>query len=145
MKTKQQKEKTIEMFEETLSNTQWCSIEGIVSEVEKNSDLAERLLSGDIRKQALKHACRQLIKRLKNEDGLPRFASIVEKDESGNEMRVYKQETLFNLDDYVQVVKYHSNRVLHHAQMASHYKKEYESQTSEQLHLPFDESAIFHD
>ncbi len=145
MKANQQKETIANLFAETVSNIQWLSIDNIYEAVSQNSELSERLLSGDAKEKAIKHICRQMLRNIKDEKGNPLYASIVEKDEKGNEQRVWKQTTLFNLEDYPQVVNYHSQQVIHHAREAARYAKEYKEKTAIQLHLPFDESAILLD
>jgi hypothetical protein len=44
-------------------------------------------------------------------------------DEDGKQVRVYKQETLFNVDDYQQVIGYHKERRHHHDKMVRGYKR----------------------
>ncbi|MBS4027214.1 MAG: hypothetical protein KGZ58_01145 [Ignavibacteriales bacterium] len=144
MKAEPKQETLIEMFTTAIGQVEWMTIDNIVKEVGKNPELAERLLS-DAKDKALKFACRQLLRSIKTEEGLPAFASIVEADPNGNEQRVYKQEALFDVNDYKQVVNYHSKQMVHHAKMARHYAKECQHQTSEQIHLPFDENAILLD
>jgi len=144
MKPEIKQETLIEMFTKAINQVEWMTIDNIVNEVKKHPELAERLLS-DSRDKTLKFNCRQMLRSLKTDDGLPLFASIVEADPTGKETRVYKQESLFNIEDYKQVVNYHGQQVVHHARMASHYAKAYQKQTSKQIHLPFDENAILLD
>jgi hypothetical protein len=49
---------------------------------------------------------RRAIKSLKGSDGLPLIFSIVDADENGKGVRKYKQEALFNVDEYRQVIEY---------------------------------------
>lgn len=138
------KDSTLDLFTEILDDEKWLSIDELVKKVRTNTELKNRLLE-DVEDKALKTACRQLVKRVKDENGMPRFASIVQTDESGNEKRVYKQETLFDVNDYLQVTNYHSTQVIHHAKMVRHYSAEYKTLTGKQLMLPYDDKSILLD
>lgn len=82
-----------------------------------------------------KHAMiRHFMKNLKDEAGFPLWASVVYQAEDGTAKRVYKQETLFNLDDYRQVITYNKERSAYHREMAERYieraKRKYPEQTN---------------
>lgn len=70
-----------------------------------------------------KHQIRREIKKLKDSTGWPIFASVVFVNEDGDEIRGYKQEALFDRDDYQQVINYHSGVAIHHWNMARGYKE----------------------
>jgi hypothetical protein len=53
-----------------------------------------------------KSQVRRAVKSLKNEHGIPLIFSIVDVEASGQMVRKYKQEALFNMDDYKQVIEY---------------------------------------
>jgi hypothetical protein len=145
MKPKMEKESVMDIFTELVQDEKWMSIDDIFNKVQGNPELVERLLSGGAREKALKSACRQMVKRMKDENGMPRFASIITKDADGNETRVYKQETLFDVNDFVQLVDYHGKQVVHHAKMASHYSDKHKEATGKQVPLPFNEKSILLD
>jgi hypothetical protein len=56
--------------------------------------------------RAAKAELRKVMRDAKDENGEPIFASIERMTEEGEKERIYKQETLFNPDDYKQTVKY---------------------------------------
>ena len=75
---------------------------------------------------------------LKDEKGNPIFASVEKTDESGNLVKVYKQETLFDLADYEQVIEYHADRSKHHREMAKGYMIRCEQRLGVQLKMEFE-------
>ncbi len=87
---------------------------------------------------------RRLIKTLKDETGFPLHASVETTNEDGETIRVYKQELLFDPDDYRQVVTYHSDRASHHGRMARGYAKRsderFKTELDRQLTIDFDDT-----
>jgi hypothetical protein len=142
--TEQQKT-LIEMFTEATANNQWSTIDDLLSVTKQNPELENLILKGDSNDRMLKIGIRQLIKQLKNEEGMPVYASIKTEDANGNAVYVYKQETLFDVSDYEQTVDFHSKRVVHHAQMAAYYAKGFQALTGKQAPLPFDPQSILLD
>ena len=72
--------------------------------------------------QYVKVQLRRMIRRVKDETGFPEYSSIVQLD-SGKSVRLYKPETLFDLDDYVQVVKYWKGKSSYADAMVMEYAK----------------------
>lgn len=73
----------------------------------------------------------------KDGEGFPLFASVETTDESGNAVRRYKQETLFDVEDYRQVVRYHADRSAHHQTMARGYAKRCKQRFNRQIRISF--------
>lgn len=71
---------------------------------------------------AKKAYVRRATKTIKDENGWPVFASVVTEDAEGEEHRVYKQEQMFNADDYYHVSNYHMELAEHHLIMATGYQ-----------------------
>lgn len=75
---------------------------------------------------------------LMGDDGFPLYASVEMKDENGKTCRVYKQEMLFDVEDYRKVVTYHHDRSNYHRRMSAGYKTRCKNRFNVQLTLPFD-------
>jgi hypothetical protein len=76
-----------------------------------------------------------MIRKLKDKDGFPLFPSVRVTDEQGVTRHVYKQELLFDLEDYRVVVDYHANLSKHHRTMAKGYADRCEKKFMVQLSL----------
>ena len=85
---------------------------------------------------AKKSHVRRMIKTLKNDDGTPVFANIVVTDPDGERQHVYKQEVLFDVTDYIQVVSYHVKGARIAYQTALGYKKRGEERFKTPIFLP---------
>jgi hypothetical protein len=84
---------------------------------------------------AKKAQIRKVISKLKDKDGFPLFPSITIVDDEGKRKRVYKQELLFDVEDYKTVVNYHAKLSNHHRDMAEGYAKRCEKKHQVQLSL----------
>lgn len=90
----------------------------------------------DAKSQARKIWLRRLLRR-RTEGGWPEFANIVRQDEqTGEEVHFYKQELMFDIDDYKQVVAYHADRAEYHLKVAFGYKAKAYERFGIQLSLP---------
>ena len=114
--------------------TSWQTIDDVVSMLDDvgfwDDGFARNAVSN-----AKKAYIRNLIRTLKDRDGFPLFPSVRMVDEDGNKRRVYKQETLFDVDDYRTMVDYHANLSNHHRQMAEGYVERCEKRHLVQLSL----------
>jgi hypothetical protein len=85
----------------------WARTEDLVQALD------ERAAWGDLERHALilakKALVRRLIKQLRDERGHARVQSIT-RLEGGQPVKVYKQEELFDVDDYRQVCSYYGGR-----------------------------------
>ncbi len=93
------------------------------------SDFESRALTN-----AKKMRIRKIISKVKDKDGFPLFPSVTILDD-GKKKRVYKQETLFDVEDYKAVVNYHARLSNHHRDMAEGYVKRCEKKHQVQLSL----------
>jgi hypothetical protein len=84
---------------------------------------------------AKKSTIRRLIRDVKDEFGWPSIASIETINEAGETVRVYKQEALFDVEDYRQVIYYHGDRSRHHRNMAVGYARRCKLRFNRQLPL----------
>ena len=136
----------INLFTDLTSDVKWATIDEIRQTLDANGDFWAQALTMDSDKTVKNLIIRRLMKSIKNEEGQPIYASIQTEDKAtGEVVRVYKQETLFDIEDYVQTAEFHSARVVHHAKMASYYAKGYQEVTGKQLPLPFDSTSILLD
>jgi len=135
----------LEMFTNVTASRKWGTIDDLYNAVADNSDLVSALLQGDVSQRVIKQEIRRLIRQIKNDDGMPLYASIARINADGNAEHVYKQDTLFELSDYEQVIGYHGSRVVHHAQMANYYNRKCKAEHGKQMQLPFDSTSILLD
>lgn len=88
----------------------------------------------------MKSQVRRLIKKLRGADGVPDFASIIRKNEDGDKVRVYKQETLFDMNDYRQTINYWHQAKKYAGKMEHGYRKRCRERFGMDPELPFEES-----
>lgn len=86
---------------------------------------------------------RRDLKQLKDETDFPVFGSVLKRDrDTGAEERVYKQEALFELDDYRQITAYYVDRANADAFMARAYRERALTRFGVELQLEFDLGAV---
>lgn len=137
--TTAEKVSVLQLFTETTESVDWGTIDDLYKVVITNEQLVTALLAGDIREQAIKRGIRQLIKKVPNDAGHCAYASVKHTDAEGKEVTLYKQETLFNVDDYRYVVDYHGQRKLHHANEERYYARRCHERFAVQIDIPFSE------
>ncbi len=121
-------------FVEILSSSnEWQTIDDLMAICDEagywESDFESRALTN-----AKKMRIRKIISKVKDKDGFPLFPSVTILDD-GKKKRVYKQETLFDVEDYKAVVNYHASLSNHHRDMAEGYVKRCEKKHQVQLSL----------
>ena len=88
--------------------TEWQTIDDLMAICDEAGcwefDFESRALTN-----AKKMRIRKIISRVKDKDGFPLFPSVTILDDDGKKKRVYKQETLFDVEDYKAVVNYHAS------------------------------------
>jgi len=122
-------------FVEILSSSnEWQTIDDLMAICDEagywESDFESRALTN-----AKKMRIRKIISEVKDKDGFPLFPSVTILDDDGKKKRVYKQETLFDVEDYKAVVNYHASLSNHHRDMAEGYVKRCEKKHKVQLSL----------
>jgi len=127
-------------FLDATSSTQWATIDELVKQLD---DLGywDAMFNSRALLDSKKQHVRRLMRSMKDENGVPLFANIVTQDENGDEKRVYKQETLFDMTDYRQTVNYHVATSQHHRQMAIGYRNRAFTRYAVQIPLPFEIEA----
>lgn len=113
----------------------WHTVDAIVKMLDK-ADFWTNDTVATAEQNFKKSFVRKMIRKIKDDNDWPEWASIeIERD--GQKVRVYKQETLFNLSDYKQVVRYHKARGSYHARMANGYVRRARERLGTQMRLPF--------
>jgi len=143
MKSKEGNEETnLQRFVNSLSGmNRWATIDEFVDALDEANFWDEAFYS-KVEAHAKKQFIRRMIRRAKDETDWPLWASVKVLDaKTGNEARVYKQETLFEISDYVQVCSYHHQVGLHHLGMAKGYRVRAERRFGKQIAFAFENSA----
>lgn len=104
----------------TAQANRWANIDTLIALCDEHGFWTDEFIA-HVEDNAKKSFVRRMIKTLKTDEGDPVWASVEMTDDEGKTVRVYKQETLFSLDDYRQVVEYHTDRSNHHREMAMGY------------------------
>lgn len=133
-------------FQELMGNADaWMPIEDLVALCDQEGFWKDAFLEGAV-DAAKKSQVRRLIKTLTDDGDWPLWASVETTNEEGKAERVYKQEVLFDPDDYRQVVEYHSDRATHHGRMARGYAKRcdkrFKTRLYRQLDINFGDDSI---
>jgi hypothetical protein len=121
-------------FSDILENSDgWHTIDELVSILDESGYWEDGFRAKALANAKKTHV-RGMIRKLKDKDGFPLFPSVRITDAEGVTRRVYKQELLFDVEDYKAVVNYHANLSNHHRTMAKGYadrcEKKYEVQLS---------------
>jgi hypothetical protein len=143
MKSKDQSEETnLQRFTTSLgAMNRWATIDEFVDALDEANFWDEAFYS-KVEAHAKKQFIRRMIRRAKDETDWPLWASVKVLDaKTGNEARVYKHETLFEISDYVQVCSYHHQVGLHHLDMSKGYRQRAESRFGKQIAFEFEDSA----
>lgn len=78
----------------------WATIDDLVADCDAQDFWQNEWLTKTTN-VAKKSKIRRLIRQVKDEDLWPAWASIIITGPDGNPQRLYKQETLFNKEDYL--------------------------------------------
>ncbi len=106
-------------FVAATGDAAWVSIDEIVQRLDEITFWSEDFIESSLESRK-KAWIRKEIKNVRGEDGWPVFASVVTMDTDNQETtRIYKQERMFDRDDYAQVVRYHEDRSQYHHHMAA--------------------------
>ena len=108
-------------IEGLLKNSEgWMDIDELVDVYNETESWGVGFEQRAIR-NAKKAYIRKAVSKLKDSEGFPKFPSVAITDSLGNTRRVYKQETLFDVEDYKRVVNFHASLSNHHKEMAKGY------------------------
>ena len=133
----QQKERFIEMMER--ARLSWATIEELVAECDNAEDFWDAQWLATAVSSAKKSLVRKYIREVKDEEGMPLWHSIVTVDTTGMECHQYKQEVIFDKEDYLQVIQYYIDRTTYTMRMAESLRdRAIKRSYVEQLALPWE-------
>lgn len=113
------KRMTRDAFVAATESAEWVDIDTLVAMLDAADYWDEGFFDDAIEAKKKSHA-RQQIKTIPGTDGLPAYQSVVTTDPmTGERERRYKQEAMFDRDDYVQTYRYHQQRAEHHLREAA--------------------------
>jgi len=124
MKLKERAEETaVERIVACLSAmNRWATIDEFVDALDE-ADFWDESFHSKVEGQAKKQFIRRMIRKAEDEADWPICANVKIQDAAtGVEVRVYKQESLFDVADYAQVCCYHRQAGLRHLGMARGYR-----------------------
>jgi hypothetical protein len=135
-------ESTVQRFIGCLSGmNQWATIDEFVDALDEG-DFWDEAFYSKVEAHAKKQFTRRMLRKAKDETNWPIWANVKMQDaKTGVEARVYKQESLFDVSDYVQVCSYHHQRGLHHLDTAKGYKERAERRFGKQIAFAFGNNA----
>lgn len=97
----------------------WASIEDLIALCDSSPDFWDPVWVASTLDIAKKTVIRKYIRELKDEANMPLWHSLVTVNEDGEETRQYKQEALFDKEDYLQVIQYYIDRTSYNMRMAA--------------------------
>jgi hypothetical protein len=84
----------------------WATIKELVNACDRAGYWDEEFLTEVAYKAKAAHV-RRMIRQDKDENGWPHWHSVETTNEEGETVRVYKQEELFDVNDYAQTINYY--------------------------------------
>lgn len=138
--TTQQKQELNRLFGIMGNADSWDNLEDLVKICDKAKYWSPRLEKSAVMNAKKAHLRKAL--KIKDEEGMPLFASIVTEDENGKKVRRYKQEALFDVEDYRQVAQYHMQAADHHTTMSKNYIRRCKTRFNVQLRFDFDKGTV---
>lgn len=126
-----------DILQEIMATTNWSDIDSLRKKLEESGYFTPEFLSTAMR-NAKNQAIRSALNKHKDADGLPKYVSIIRTNDKGKKERVYKQETLFDMGDYKQVVRYRYDRVRHEVDVTKIYISRAFARFGERIQLSFD-------
>lgn len=106
-----------DIFLEVTALKKFANIDELVEALDAANWFDDKFADNAI-ESAKKARVRSEMSKHKDADGMRLFVNI----ETPDGEKIYKQETLFNLGDYEQVVNYHRDRGQYHINMAKTYR-----------------------
>jgi len=129
----------LEQFKQiTAGNQAWNTINDLLELCDTAADFWEAAWLKTATAAAKKAVIRRFVRQLKDEDGWPAIASIVVTETDGTQQRIYKQEELFHVEDYRQVVSYWVGNTQYSMKMAEGYRDHAAKRYAVQLDLPWE-------
>lgn len=128
-----------ERFERVMGNADsWATIDDLVELCESDGYWSNEF-QATAALNAKKAHVRRMIRTLRDSDDWPVWASVETTNDKGETVRVYKQETLFDVEDYRQVVSYHVDRTNYSRRMATGYARRCKKRFHKQIPMHFED------
>lgn len=127
---------TAEHFADLLAHEKWQTIDQMVDALDDADYWADDFADAALHRMKREH-CRRMARSLRRDDGRHVFVHVVETLPTGEKQHVYKQQTLFNVDDYRFAVNFHKQMGIHHIARANELAKDCQRFLGKQLPLPF--------
>ena len=124
-----------EAIDEILADRGWLTVDQLAAEVASRG-LLDELYQRVAVHRLLKVDLRKILRSARDADGFPLYANVVEEDEHGNQVHLYKQEEMFDLADYQYVIANHTSAARHHWDMALRYQQRCEVRFGVQIPMP---------
>ena len=129
-----------ERFQEVVATaTEWETIDQLVTICDQGDYWTDSFFDQALI-NAKKFHIRRMIKSLKGDDAFPIWASVEVTNKAGEDIRVYKQERLFDVSDYRQQIRYHADRAGYHQKLIKWLVRRCQARFQVQLELPYPES-----
>lgn len=129
-----------DLFLELTKDTRWSTIGDLSAKLDNAKFWTDEQMAAGMESYK-RDFIRRAMRSMKDANGWPIFASVVVQESDGSKVRVYKNETLFDVEDYRQTVAYHQRIARHHIKMSNGYAKRCGEHTGNQLPLPFVEKG----
>jgi hypothetical protein len=113
----------------------WLTVDQLAAEVARRGLIDESYQRAAVHR-LLKVDLRKILRAARDVDGFPLYANVVEEDENGLPIHLYKQEEMFDIRDYEYVIANHTSAARHHWDMALRYQQRCEARFGVQLPMP---------
>ena len=124
-----------EAIDEILAERGWLTVDQMADEVARRG-MVDEVYQRQAVHRLLKVDLRKVLRGARDADGFPLYANVVEEDEHGAPIHLYKQEEMFDLRDYEYVIANHASAARHHWEMARRYQQRCEARFGVRLQLP---------
>jgi hypothetical protein len=128
---------TAERFTEILAHRDWMRTEEMVAALDRAKFWDASWLENEAVFRVKSEYARNMARTITRKDGRHVFVNVVKTTADGEKTHIYKQQTLFNVNDYRYVVSYHKQMAVHHIAEANRFARDCETYTGTQIPMPF--------
>jgi hypothetical protein len=130
----------LEDFQLLIADLHATTIDGVVSRLDAAGFWDAEFLH-DATQHAKKHKGRSLLRQVKDISGYRAWDSLLVAGQDGQPKRLYKQEVLFDVEDYRQTIDYATTKATYWMGEATRWRDAMGKRYGEQLVLTWDERA----
>lgn len=127
----------VDVIHEAMKMQSFMPIDAMVKAVRDCDDLDPTEWDA-VTEPALALYLRRVMRSKKGEDGFPEYGNVSIEDEEGKKTQGYKQEKLFDVDDYKQVAGYHFDAMHFHFTKGLIWRKRLKERYGIQMPIPFE-------